>query len=660
MATAIRNRLFGIDTEYHTDGLGRIARVYCLCATSVSGKVYKRWYEGKCPNALEEIKSYYEVEDPIFVCHSFEKAERRALKWLGVDTFNYSFICTWHLAKMLKKTFKKPKKEVFDTDVERIAQEKQNKEKEEKELSYASLCKKYGLALINTEHKDAMHKLCIEDKTEGYEQELLAYCAEDTEFLIPLLRCLFSEYYKALKGSFCPLRPGFFNEVTPEGALMRLVRQTEYINCFGDFADYGVPVNMERVKAVREHAIAYSKKLKSDFAEKYPGVLYQKKDGSWHEYKAKTFEYLEADLKKRGITSYPLTDTGKLSLSSDTLKDYFKGSDAFGEHYRKMNEITRKLTTIAKTDDNPFNYIIDGRLWYESMQLYGTKTSRCTPSTTRYMFGWAKMLYCIIDPPPKKWLVELDFTSQETFVQCSICKDAVYNEIYNSKDIYLGFATKMKLIPEADWETLSVTELKEKYYDVRKRVKSLVLGLSYGMGKAKLAGSLGISETEAGRYVQQFRQVIHASTSYKELLTTRLGRCNAFSLPDGFICSSATNRQHNSATTIGNWPFQSSGGMILRVVVRELYRLIRSGELNIRLIATVHDAVVFMCDEGDTATVQRVSEIMREMANRTLATPQGWTIRVGEPEIITHGQLWTPEHAHDEQALELLNYSEAV
>lgn len=655
----IRDRLIGIDTEYHTDVLGRIDRVYCLCATNVSGKVYKRWYEGTCPNALEDIKGYYGVEDPIFVCHSFEKAERRALKWLGVDTFNYDYICTWHLAKMLKQTFKKPKKEAAETDSERISIETEKKKENEKSLSYAALCNRYGLAIIDTEHKEAMRKLCIDGQTEGNEQAILDYCAEDTAFLIPLLRCLFGEYYKALNGSFCPLRPGFFDKVTPEEALMRLVRQTEYINYFGAIADYGIPVNTERVKIVQENAFAYRKKLQSDFAEKYPGTLNLGKDGLWHECRAKLLEYLEADIKKMGITSYPFTNTGKLSLATDTLKDYFKGMDVFGEHYRKMSKITRQLATIAKQEDNPFNYVIDGRLWYESLAPYGTKTSRCTPSPKHgYMFGWAKALYCIIDPKPDTWLVELDFTSQETFVQCCICRDAVYNEIYNSKDIYLGFATKMKLIPEADWKALDVAELKAKYHDVRKRVKSLVLGLSYGMGKAKLADSLGITEIEAENYVRNFRNVIHTSTSYKELLTTRLGRCNAFSLPDGFVCGSAQNRRENSGTTIGNWPFQSAGGMILRVVVKELCRMIRSGELcGVRLVATVHDAIFFECREGDMEAIDKVSRTMQDLANRTLCAPDGWTIRVGEPEIIRHGEVWTPEHAFDDQAMELLNYS---
>lgn len=648
--TSIRERLIGIDTEYHTDGLGRIDRVFCLCATNAQGVVYKAWYDEVHPNALEDLKTFFCVTDPIFVCHAFEKAERRALKWLGVDVLQYSFICTWHLARMLQQTFRKPMKEVVESDSDKISLETKKKLSEEKALSYASLCRKYNLALIDTEHKTAMRTLCIMDTTEGHEQEILSYCAEDTAFLIPLLRHLFKEYYDVLKGSYCPLRPGFFDKITQEDALSRLVRQVEYIALFGDIADYGIPISLERVEKVQKNAFAYNNKLKSDFAEKYPGTYSLGKDGVWHGNMSKINEYLEVDLKRLGITSlYPKTASGKLSLSSDTLKEYFKGMDVFGEHFRKMSEITRQLANVAKIDGNPFKYIVNNCLWYESLFPYGTKTSRCKPSTKRYVFGWAKPLYCIIDPKPGTWLVELDFSSQETFVQCCICRDSVYNDIYQSKDIYLGFATKMKLLPKEDWEALPVGELKEKYHDVRKRVKSLVLGLSYGMGKAKLAQSLGVSECEAEQYVEQFREVVRTSTSYKERLMARLGGCNAFSLPDGFVCRSAQNRWENSATTIGNFPFQSAGGVILRVLVKELYRMIREG-LKIQLVATIHDAIFFQCEEGDMHAIQKVSETMRTTANRVLAAPGGWTIRVGEPEIIRHGELWTPEHAYDEEA----------
>lgn len=651
----IRERLIGIDTEYHIDALGIIDRVYCLCATDVSGRVYKKWFMDRDSKALKDVKQFYGVDDPIFVCHAFDKAERRALKWLGEDVFEYSFICTYHLARMLKQDFRKAKKEVDDE--ERIKAERKEKASLEQSLSYAGLCAKYGLTLVDTLHKEAMRQLCIVGQTDGHESEILSYCADDTAFLLPLLRCLFKEYYGLLRGSFCPLRQGYFDAVTQEEAIMRLVRQTEYLTCFGDIADYGIPINPARVEKVRQNAFAYKQKLESEFAGKYPGAFELGKDGLWHSKQSAIQSYLQDVLDTMGVKNYPRTAKGALSTSGEVLKEFFGGTDTFGEDLRKIKKVTEQLKSISNPDKDPFRFVIDGREWYESLYAYGTKTSRCTPKPAHgYIFGWAKMLYCVIDPPPERWLVELDFSSQETFVQCCICRDSVYNDIYNGKDIYLGFAVKMGLIPQSDYDALSLDELKTQYHDVRKRVKSLVLGLSYGMGKLKLSSKLGISEALAERYVTQFKTVIHKSTSYKELLAPRLNHSGAFSLPDGFVCRAAKNRLDNSGTTIGNFPFQSAGGMILRVVVRELYRRIRGEGLPVRLVATIHDALFFEVAEGDTDTIDTVAQVMREYANKTLAAPEGWSIRVGEPEIIRHGQLWTPEHLYDADALELLNY----
>ena len=46
---------------------------------------------------------------------------------------------------------------------------------------------------------------------------------------------------------------------------------------------------------------------------------------------------------------------------------------------------------------------------------------------------------------------------------------------------------------------------------------------------------------------------------------------------------------------------------------------------------------------------------MKEAADYVLNVQEGEEgMKVGEPEIIKHGEIWTPEHAFDDQASELL------
>ena len=661
-AQDILSRLIAIDTEYHCDTIGKIDKVYCLCATDASGRTFKKWTVNYNGDILNELRAFYGVDNPIYVEHAFDKAERRALKFLGTDNSKYQFICTYHLAKMLQNSFCKSsarvklKKMIFETDVEKIEEVNKVKKAKVDSLSYAGLCHKYGLALIDTQHKDAMRKLCIDDMTEGYEQQIMDYCASDTQFLIPLFKQLFNEYFKALKGSFCPLRPGRFDNITPIDAVKCLVKQMQYVNEFGDIADYGLPINADRVKKVKKNAPAYREKLKHDFNAKYPGTFKVGKDMLLHEDTRVLQGYLKKSIDELGIKDYPTSSTGKLSMSSDVLKEYFGHKDCFGEHYRQLNKFIRKLSGVSKQDDSPFNYIIDGNIWYESLQPYGTITSRCTPSTKRFIFGWHKSLYGLLNPKPGKWLVELDYGSEETFVQACICKDIAYNEIYNSKDIYLAFANKMRLVPDADWNNMPKAELKEKYHEVRSSIKSLVLGLSYGMGAKKLSQRLGLTMAQAECYVEQVNRILGRSTKYKGLLRNRIQRCEAFSLPDGFICKGAEHFTDNNTTTIINFPFQSGGGMILRVLVHFLTKAIKEGTMKAKVLATIHDAIFFEVNEGDMRTINQVSEMMREIANKVLAAPEGWTIKVGNPEIIKQDEIWTPEHNFDSQFIDLLNF----
>lgn len=661
-ASEILDRLIAIDTEYHCDKIGKIDKVHCLCAQNAAGETFKRWTVDYKGDILNELKSFYDISEPIFVCHFFEGAERRALKFLGTDCSKYDFICTYYLAKMLQNTFDKHSKrlklkhQTFESESEAIAASTAARKIKEDSLSYAGLCHKYKLALIDTKHKEAMRKLCIDDTTEGYETDILNYCAEDTQFIIPLFKNLFNEYAPLLNNSFCPLNPNAFRNIDAGKALNALILQLKYINDFGDISDVGLPVDLDRVEKVKRNAPAWSFELKRKFNEKYPDVYtYNEKKKVYTRCDKAVQRYLAKCIDDLGIKNYPTTDSGKLATSKDTLKDYFKDTKSFGEDFRQHTKLITILNKVSGDENNPLNSIVDGKLWYESLEPCGTITGRCTPKR-KFIFGWHKSLYGILNPQPGKWLVELDFSSEETFVQTCICKDTAYNDIYNSKDIYMAFANKLGLIPDDDWNTLPYKPLKDKYKSVRSLIKPMILGMSYGMGPNKLAMRLGISLDTAKRYLDAIKKIIRKSSEYKQNIPTFAARhaSKAFSTLDGFICKyNAIDANH---TTITNWPFQSGGSMILKYLVHKLMTEQRNGNLKATILATIHDAIFFSVDEGDNETIKHISEVMRTSANEILNTPEGWSIKVGEAEIVTHGDIWTPEHAFDSQFEELLNF----
>ena len=55
-------------------------------------------------------------------------------------------------------------------------------------------------------------------------------------------------------------------------------------------------------------------------------------------------------------------------------------------------------------------------------------------------------------------------------------------------------------------------------------------------------------------------------------------------------------------------------------------------------------------------TIHKARTLMKDAADYVLNVQEGEEgMKVGEPEVIKRGEIWTPEHAFDDQAREILN-----
>lgn len=208
-------------------------------------------------------------------------------------------------------------------------------------------------------------------------------------------------------------------------------------------------------------------------------------------------------------------------------------------------------------------------------------------------------------------------------------------------------------LPESDWDNLTVQELKDKYGTIRKQYKTVLLGLSYGMGTQKLAEKGKMSYVRAEKVVNDVKRILSASTRYKEMLNCIPSRVKAFSNPDGFICAYDENAKFTSTT---NWPFQSGGGYILRILLHRLLNECKSANV----LGCIHDAVFFEVDEGDNDTINKVRQIMQDVVSEALNEKEHM-IKVGKEDIIKHGEIWCADEDEEnpknkKQFVELLNY----
>lgn len=701
----IQNRLIAVDTEYqvlqNAPALSRIERETTIhkvwCASfSHNEKAFSIWTgnDDSMPDILDRAAKHFDVPNPIFVNYAYF-AEWEAFSRLGVDMSAYDWVDVHLLYRILSNSY---------TD--------------KVETTLVSMCKDILGVSIDSAHKDAMRELCISGNVEGNEAQIMDYCEEDTRHLIPALFNLEDRLNRRLALDVtmpvnCRHRG---DRSTPVASL--IMELMESLKAFTTISHRGIPVNGDRLRAVRKGARIVRDKQIREFVEKYPGTwdfvtpstksldrviseeerldalkdtpfesimedfkkLIESKSirtqailcgqyaewyecnvkgcgGSWKRNDKECRRFLLADLKSRGLLdSFPLTDTGKLSLSKDALKDTFgKQTGTFGGDFRVlMNKITcyngiladGKSDWLAAYDEN------DGLMRYRTLNPFSTVTWRCAPSPSNgWIFGWDKSLYCVIEPPEGKWIVELDFSSEETFIQAQVFDDQAYRDLYASKDIYLYTGVLTGMIPREDFDSMSKDDLKTKYKKQRDLLKTFTLAIGYGAGNKTLAGKTGLPLSEVEKFRKNYDKAFSRTMFVRDELKRRMesGRLKCLWLANG-LC--ATLNRHKVKTSYNaplNYPIQGTGSAILARVARDFERE------GIRTIATIHDAVVFEVDEGDMKTIYKARDLMKNAADYILNVQGGeGGMKVGEPEIIKHGEIWTPEHAFDDQASELL------
>jgi DNA polymerase I len=220
----------------------------------------------------------------------------------------------------------------------------------------------------------------------------------------------------------------------------------------------------------------------------------------------------------------------------------------------------------------------DGRnrtpLW-----AYGTKTARCAPSTTKYIFGPAKWLRFLIVPPPGLALVHRDYSQQEVRIAAIQSGDADLLAACESGDVYLGIAQQIGLLRD-DMNA-------EERDAVRDLAKIIVLSIQYGAGGNSLAARTGMTRSEAFEILARLRARFPRFYDFIYSVGDHAGLHLEISTCFGWRlrCPSGSNPR-----TIRNFPMQATGAMILHAAC------LLADRRGIEIVAPIHDAFVAQCE----------------------------------------------------------------
>ena len=630
----MKENLIAIDTEFNSDkelnDLKIIKKVFCIAACDCNGNKFTKWFHDQSdPDILDEIADHFGIKDPVYICWQFEIAERKALLHLGVNINKYNFIDSYLIEVFLTRSLERkapayPK--LSDTTV------------------------KYGFPERDIDVKTKMRDLCINDNTNGYETAIADYCFDDTKDLIPIYKKQRAAYREAMRYALnihrCQALEARFNkdskrywDLNDDRCIDNIfIRHTEFIKAIGAVSDIGLPVDYSRIEHFKNRANTVKQNMQESLLKYDPLLFRKKKDGSYSLNMLICNALLRNECERLNISDYPTTSNGCLQLKKDTLKDYFKSTEGFGHDLYKYKSRESILGQLKNGDPK---YIFNSYMQYGSLNPFKAKTGRSLPLTRHFIFGWWKGFYPVLQPVDNDtWLVELDMKAQETFFQATLCKDKKCYDAYASKDMYMYFLNQFSIIPDDDWINLSTKELKDKYHKQRKSIKSVILGTSYGMGANTLSKKQNISSDKAKEQLAMVNSVLSVSDGWKKEL---YNLCNQFDYisTDDFMLTKIPICNDGIYTQMKNYSFQSMGATVLRWIVRELYN--NADKYRIRLIGTVHDAIVFECKKGDLQAIKKVNDTMIDFANYYSFAPDGWTIKVDTPEIVEKGDWFVDE-----------------
>jgi len=195
------------------------------------------------------------------------------------------------------------------------------------------------------------------------------------------------------------------------------------------------------------------------------------------------------------------------------------------------------------------------------------------------------------------------------------CQDEVMLEIFrNGQDIHLATGQKMADIAEPG----IIVDKDSKW---RKAAKTINFGIIYGEGDKALAEALGVTEKEAKNFkknyfnsmpgVKVFLDYVEDFVTEHKYVSTMFGNYRRLL----GVTSSQKFTKYEALRQALNMPIQGTAGQYTICAIINLIDLINKYKLKSKIIATVHDSIMFCVHKSEV-------NIIAEMATSVMSNPQ--------------------------------------
>ncbi|MDD6275959.1 MAG: DNA polymerase I [Clostridia bacterium] len=206
-------------------------------------------------------------------------------------------------------------------------------------------------------------------------------------------------------------------------------------------------------------------------------------------------------------------------------------------------------------------------------------------------------------------LVDADYSQIELRVLADIADDEnMINAFNDNQDIHAITASQVFNMPVE-----AVTPL------MRSRAKAVNFGIVYGIGAFSLAKDIGVTRSEADRYIKGYLRNFSGVDGYMKrviseakdngYVSTLFGRRRY--LPE-LSASNAITRNFGERVA-RNMPIQGTAADIIKIAMIRVCRRMEDEKLKSRLIMQVHDELIVEAPEDEAETVCRI--VKEEMEN---------------------------------------------
>lgn len=209
--------------------------------------------------------------------------------------------------------------------------------------------------------------------------------------------------------------------------------------------------------------------------------------------------------------------------------------------------------------------------------------------------------------PAGRVLCDADYSQIELRVLASMSGDAnMINAFGSGTDIHTVTASQVFGLPQ----DMITPEL-------RSRAKAVNFGIVYGIGAFSLSKDIGVTRSEADRYIKSYLAAYPGVAAYMEkaiedakkngFVTTLYGRRRY--IPE--LSNSNGNMRAFGERVARNAPIQGTAADIIKIAMIKVSRSLKDEFPTARLILQVHDELIVECDEKDADDICTLLE--REM-----------------------------------------------